>query len=103
MILTSDEAYQALDYNSADELPLKVTSIILPAVDDYLKNATGKDWGALTATYTVIDPLAKQVAAVLLVRWLNNPDMVGQVIDAPVLALIAQLEAKYLVEVQANG
>lgn len=94
MILTAQEAASALDYTTADELPAKVQSIILPAVDNYLKDATGKDWGTLTETYTAIDPTAKMIAGVLLVRWFENPALIGKTNDDGVIAMIGQLAAK---------
>jgi hypothetical protein len=100
-ILTPEEAASVLDYTSPAEMPPKVTSLLLPAVDDFLKSATGKDWGAVTATYTAIDPTAKMAAGILLARWFENPTQVGATFDVGVLSLIAQLEAKVLQEKQA--
>lgn len=100
-ILTNEEAAKLLDYETVDEMPEKVTAVFLPAVDDFLKNATGKDWGALTETYTVVDPVAKMVAGVLLVRWFENPAMIGKTNDDGVIAMIGQLAAKATQEKQA--
>jgi hypothetical protein len=101
-ILTLQNAADALNYNSPDEMPAKVATIFIPAVDGFIKEATGKDWGVLTDTYTSIDPIAIMVAAVLLVRWFEDPGMIGKVSDVGVLSMISQLEAKVLIENQAN-
>lgn len=102
MILTDQEAREILGYDDpTQEMPARVTPILLPAVDNFLKDATGKDWGALTEAYAAIDPTAKMAAAVLLVRWFDDPGQIGQVSDAGILALIGQLEAKALLEAQA--
>ena len=90
-ILTELEAANALGYISTDEMPERVT-LLLPAIDDYIKTATGKDWGAETA----VDPTARMLASVLLVRWFENPSMVGRASDAGVVGLIGQLHAKAL-------
>jgi hypothetical protein len=100
-ILSQEDAYRALDYSSVDELPEKVASIFLPAIDDCLKSATGKDWGTLTEIYTAIDPTAKMVASILLVRWFNDPGLIGQIVGDGIIGFIAQLEAKVLQEKQA--
>jgi hypothetical protein len=100
-ILSEQDACKALDYSSVDEMPEKVAAIFLPAIDGCLKNATGKDWGTLTAGYTVIDPVAKMVASILLVRWVEDPGQIGKIIDEGLIALVGQLEAKYLQEKQA--
>jgi hypothetical protein len=101
-ILSTQEAVDALDYTSVAELPGKVTSILLPAIDEFIKSATGKDWGTLTATYTEIDPTAKILAGVLLVRWFDDPGQINQANDSGVLSMVGQLEAKALVEQQAE-
>jgi hypothetical protein len=101
-ILTLDEAASILDYTSPTEMPPKVSSVLLPAVDDFLKSATGKDWGTVTDTYTAIDPTAKMAAGVLLARWFEDPGMLGKAYDVGVLSLIGQLEAKALQEKQAG-
>jgi len=97
-ILTSREAAFALNFTEANQMPEKITKIFLPAVDGYLKTATGKDWGSLTATYTAIDPLAKMVASVILARWYEDPTQLGTVTGDGLLSLIAQLHAKNLQE-----
>lgn len=77
-----------LKLDSASDYPQ--LNIILPAIDDYLKTATGKDWGV----DNVIDPTAKIVASVLLVRWFEDPGMIGKINDASLIGLVGQLHAK---------
>jgi hypothetical protein len=101
-VLTVQEAAELLVYESIADMPKKVATILLPAVAGFIQEATGKDWGALTDTYTKIDPLAKLVAGVLLVRWFEDPGMIGKTNDIGVLSMIAQLEAKVLQEKQAG-
>ena len=95
-ILTELEAANALGYISTDEMPERVNTL-LSAIDKFIETATGKDWGA----ETTIDPTARMLASVLLVRWFEDPGMVGKVSDAGVLGLVGQLHAKALQEKQA--
>ena len=68
--------------------------LILPAVDEAIKTATGYDWGA----DDTIDPLAKLLATVLVVRWFVDPGhMQIPYTDPSVISLVAQLQAKALV------
>jgi len=97
MILTKQEAADVLGYDSPDEMPGDVVNILLPGIDGFLQNATGKDWGAEEE----IDPDAKMAARVLLRRWFDDPGMVGATKDAGILNLIGQLHAKALQEKQA--
>ena len=94
-ILTSQEASEILKYNSPGEMPGNITSIILPAIDTFIKDATGKDW----ALGVPIDPTAKMVASVLLVRWYEDPGMIGKAPDSGIVMFISQLHAKVLQEV----
>ena len=94
MILTQDDAMHVLRYTSIDAMPPIVTTLLLPAIDDFLKTATGKDWSADNP----VDPLAQLAAQVLLVRWFDDPGMVGKINDPPLIALIEQLHAKELTE-----
>ena len=96
-ILTQEEATAVLRLSLAEWETDPLLDLILPAVDDYLKNATGYDW----ASDAVIDPLAKQVAMMLLVQWYENPAQVGSIITESPLAfgvnnLIGQLTVKKL-------
>lgn len=65
---------------------------LLPLVDDYIKNATGRDWAA----DTTIDATAKSAARMLLVLWHENPGMVGNEssLNFGLRSVLAQLEAK---------
>jgi hypothetical protein len=68
---------------------------LLPMVDIYLKNATGRDW----AGDTEIDPTAKAAAQILISMWYENPGMTGQGITSlsfGFMSLLVQLEAKAL-------
>jgi hypothetical protein len=107
MILTAEEVANLLDYTSVDEVPPKVMSMLVPAVGQFLCDATGKDWAKLTDTYTQIDPTAKMAAGMLLVRWFENPGQAGTGNtsfsyghDAGFSVLIGQLAAKAALERQ---
>ena len=52
-ILTLQEAADMLKIESAADYPQ--LDILLPAIDDYIKTATGKDWGVDDP----VDPTAK--------------------------------------------
>ncbi len=92
-ILTTQEAADMLGLDDPANYPK--LNVILPAVDDFIKNATGKDWAA----DTVIDPVSKIAATVLLVRWFEDPGMIGKADDLGIIGLIKQLAAKALQEV----
>lgn len=96
-ILTTEQARQALNFSSAADMPERVTTILLPGIDLVIKDATGKDWGTLTDTYTAVDPTAILAASALLVAWFEDPGMIGQISDGAI-GLIGQLKAKYLQE-----
>lgn len=95
-ILTSIEAMEALNYTDLSQMPAKVIGLLSPGVDAYIMAATGMDWGTLTPTYTVIDPLARLAAALLLQRWYEDEAQIGQANDLGVLSMLNQLHAKYL-------
>jgi len=95
-ILTVAESLAVLRLDGASH---PVVTLLLPAIDGYLKSATGRDWAADTS----IDPVAKAAAQMLLVQWFENPAMVGQ---AGELAfglnnVIGQLQAKALLLAEA--
>ncbi len=93
-VLTQAEAAAVLRLTLADGEIDPVLAIVLPAVDVYLKNATGYDWAADAE----IDALAKQAAIMLVVQWYENPAMIGNV-DAMLFGinnLIEQLRANKL-------
>lgn len=95
MILTIVEAAAVLGYDSTSDMPTNVTLIILPAIDDYIKNATGFSFGDITTTYAAINPTAKLTASMLLANWFDNPSMVGSDKEMPfgVTNLLTQLHA----------
>ena len=68
-ILTVAEAANTLRCDLTDPAMLD----LLPAVDAYIRNATGHDWTADTP----INPTAKSAARMLLVKWHEDPGMSG--------------------------
>jgi len=89
MILTMQEAGAALRLSDPYDYPQ--LDLILPAIDEALKTATGYDWGADAQ----IDPLAKLLAQVMLVRWFMDPGHLEvPLYDPAVIGLVAQLRAK---------
>lgn len=96
-ILTQQEAFDIIGLDGDASLYPQL-NIILPAIDEYLKNATGKDW----SKDSVINPIAKMVASILSVRWFDDPGMIGKVSDEGIISLISQLHAKALIEVIKN-
>lgn len=90
-ILTQQEAFENLRLDGDASLYPQL-NIILPAIDEFLKSATGKDW----SKDTEIDSTAKIVAIVLAVRWFDDPGMIGKVSDEGIISLISQLSAKAL-------
>ena len=103
MILTVAEAKAVLGYETTEEMPQDVENVLLPAIDEHLLTATGKDWGTLTENYTTIEPLAKMAARVFLRRWFDDPGMIGKVNDAGTMSLVGQLHAKALQEKQVTA
>jgi hypothetical protein len=99
-ILTPQEACDRLRFSKVEEMPTDVITVLLPAVDSFIKDATGKDWGTLTDTYKTIDSTAKMAASILLIRWFENSDETGKG-GIGVIGLIGQLQAKYQQELQA--
>ncbi len=70
-ILTAEEAATVLRCAEDDPLMLQ----LLDQVDAYINDATGWDW---TADYPDnVYPQAKSAARMLLVKWHENPGMVG--------------------------
>lgn len=92
-ILTNSEAMALLRLDGVITDHPQV-AVLLPAVDDYIKTGTGRDWGA----DTTIDPVAKSVASMLLNQWHDNPSMIGKVDEMRygISNLLSQLEAKAL-------
>jgi hypothetical protein len=87
-ILTAQEAADVLRISATDAAMLA----LLPQVDAYLKNATGRDW----AGDSPIRPEAKSAARMLVVVWYENPAMVGSgltVLSFGLRNALTQLEA----------
>ena len=91
-ILTNQEAADMLRLLDPDDYPQ--LNIILPFVDDFIKTATGRDWGLDDQ----IDPTAKMLASALAVRWFDDPGQMGNIPDNDFGArsLIGQLHSKAL-------
>jgi len=90
-ILTSSEAAAVLRCATDDALMLD----LLPAIDGYVEQATGRDWAA----DSTIEPLAKAAARMLLVMWHENPAMISSGMNSlgfGLAAVLTQLEAKAL-------
>jgi hypothetical protein len=90
-ILTAEEAAAALRCSSSDPSMLG----LLPLVDAYVNNATGRDWTQDEEIYRE----AKSAARMLLVQWFENPAMQGSNItslDHGLSAALVQLEVKAL-------
>lgn len=87
-ILTAAEAANTIRSNAEDPAMLD----LLPSVDDYIKNATGRNW----ASDSPVHPTAKSAARILLSMWYDNPSM-QNMSSAPnpasLTAALTQLEA----------
>jgi hypothetical protein len=90
-ILTSQEAADILRIESVSDCPQ--LNIILPAIDEFIKTGTGKDFSV-----DPIDPIAKMAASMLLVQWFENPAMIGKEdnLHYGLVNLLTQLQAKAL-------
>jgi hypothetical protein len=73
---------------------------LLPIIDAYIENATGRDWAA----DTTIQPEAKGAARMLLVRWHEDPGgmAAGSALGFGLSACLTQLEALAL-ELETAG
>lgn len=92
-ILTNSEAMAMLRLDgSVTDHPQLTT--LLPAIDDFIKNGTGRDWAA----DSMVSPLAKMAAQMLLTQWYDNPAAVGKADELRfgLSSLLGQLEAKAL-------
>lgn len=90
-ILTASEAATVLRCETTDADMLA----LLPAVDAYIKNATGHDW----ASDSSIVPEAKSAARMLLVKWHEDPGMMSNgntSLGYGLAACLIQLEAMAL-------
>ncbi len=100
-ILTAAEAATALRTVVTDPAMLQ----LLPQVDAYIETATGRDWTGDEPIYEQ----AKAAARMLLVRWHEDPGMMGQaqgLLPQGCSAALAQLEAialKLAEEEEASG
>jgi hypothetical protein len=92
MLLTTQEAAVMLGYSSVDDAPIEKINILLPAVDEFIRTGTGKDW----AVDNPIDPTAKLLASALFTSWFDDPGMIGKANGVGPLTLIGQLHAKAL-------
>lgn len=86
-ILTADEGAVTLRCATADPDMLA----LLPLVDKYIENATGRNWALDASIY----PEAKSAARMLLVRWHEDPGgmAAGSVLNFGLMANLVQLEA----------
>jgi len=90
-ILTSTEAGNILRLASTDA----VITLLLPQIDAYIRNATGRDWSQ-------DDPIsqdAKAAARLLLVKWYEDPGDLTSGANAlgwGLRSMLVQLEAKAL-------
>lgn len=91
-ILTNQEAADMLRLPDPNDYPQ--LNIILPFVDDFIKTATGRDWGSDNP----IDPTAKMLASALVARWFDDPAQMDKVSDNDigVKSLVGQLHGKAL-------
>ena len=92
-ILSAAEAALFLRCESDDQAML----LLLPLIDEYLKNATGHNW----AGDSTIQPAAKSAAGMLLINWYDNPSMVGSS-PTSLMGLMLQLEAEALQYVKVH-
>jgi hypothetical protein len=86
-ILTAAEGAAVLRCETSDAEMLS----ILPLIDAYIRNASGRDWTA----DTTIAPEAKSAARMLLVLWRENPGMMASgmnTLDFGLRAALVQLE-----------
>lgn len=92
-LISLGEAKQILRVDGTDSDLL--LSQIITAAEQYILNATGKDFSG--------DPLAKMAASMLVVMWFENPAMIGKVGDHDLSYglnnIITQLQAVALPEV----
>ena len=86
-ILTASEAAIVLRCEIADEN----MQALLPQVDSYIQQATGRDW----SEDIPIHPIAKAAARMLLVMWHENPAMIGNMssLSFGLTSTLVQLEA----------
>lgn len=84
-ILTAEEVADILGYDSSEDMPGDVMGVWVPAANEFIKTATGRDWGADAE----VDPLAKACAGVLLEGYFESREP-----DQMALWMVGMLEAK---------
>jgi hypothetical protein len=96
-ILTTAEAANALRCETTDPAMLD----LMASVDAYIRNATGHDWTADSP----VNPTAKSAARMLLVKWHEDPAMIGSAnaLNFGLSATLTQLEAEALRYVTFEG
>lgn len=96
-ILLPAEAATVLRTEATDQNMLD----LLPQVDAYIANATGRNWESDDS----IRPEAKAAARMLLVMWFENPAMLGNgsVLSFGLTAALVQLEALALELAEAEA
>lgn len=91
-LLTSDEAANFLRCPSDDPVMIQ----LLPLVDKFVQNATGRDW----TQDLEIDGVARAAAMMLIVLWYDNPGQMQTgsetVLPFGLTNALAQLEAEAL-------
>lgn len=88
-ILSAAEAASVLRCEESDVEMIA----LLPQVDAYVKNATGRDWAVDNPVYAE----AKSAARMLLVQWHENPGMAsgeGNNLSFGLRSVLVQLEVK---------
>lgn len=84
-ILTAAEAAKFARTTDSDTVML----MLLPMIDQYIENATGRDWTQDSPVYDT----AKAAAGILLVAWYDNPSLTGQGVPG-IHGPLIQLEAE---------
>jgi hypothetical protein len=84
-ILTASEAATVLRIEEDSQTLLD----LLPAIDAYIKGATGHDWAADSP----VIPEAKSAARILLVRWHEDPGALAGTLTLGQSAVLVQLES----------
>ena len=97
-ILTAAEAARVVRTEVTDQIMLD----LLPSVDAYIQQATGRDW----TKDTTVRAEAKSAARMLLVMWYENPGMVGNgitTLGSGLTAALLQLEALAMQYMEFQG
>jgi hypothetical protein len=97
-ILTAAEAARVVRTEITDQIMLD----LLPSVDAFIQEATGRDW----AKDTTVRAVAKSAARMLLVMWYENPGMVGNgitTLGSGLTAALLQLEALAMQYMEFQG